>query len=264
MAETYLEYYRQHTWRAVPKLLIGALIANSRLRRLSLVNRYRDYLGLAGKPDLLSLHRRLNEHLAISAQTWSSYDYGEGYFYQSMPRIGVSGLRNTAARVEAMNLQNLVAGKRVLEIGCNSGFLALLMAERAAHVTGMDVNPHLIDIARDTAAYLGLKNVQFDVGSFEDFTAPEPFDVVLSFANHHTYDGNTRQSIEEYFAKCRDLLAPGGLFLFESHTPAYEGAGLAGVIDTIGRLFTIREKKTLSGGTFLDRGRTFIVAGRPA
>ncbi|MBI4582385.1 MAG: hypothetical protein HY718_22005 [Planctomycetes bacterium] len=50
--------------------------------------------------------------------------------------------------------------------------------------------------------------------------------------------------------------------MFESHAPKYEGKGLAGAIEILNRLFTVREQRVLTAGTFLDRGRTFIVAER--
>ena len=52
--------------------------------------------GLAGRPDLLALHRDMNRQLALQTEQWDSYDYGEGYFYQSSDELGVTGLRDTA------------------------------------------------------------------------------------------------------------------------------------------------------------------------
>lgn len=263
MSQAYLNYYDRYTFWAVPRLLFDAWRSRKPLRRLSLLNRYRDYLGLARNPDLLPVHRAINTQLAESARSWASYDYGEGYFYQSLPGLGISGLRDTAARVQAMRLRERLAGRRVLEIGCNSGFIALSIADVAAEVVGFDINPHLIGIAREAALSLKHQNLRFEVSTFEDFNESTTFDAVLSFANHSTYDGNTRQGIEEYFTRCRDLLAPGGLLLFESHTPSHEGDGLEGVIAVIGRLFAIHERHVLGSGSFLDRGRTFVVASRP-
>lgn len=260
MNERYLRYYDRYSWRAMPRFLFDALLSRSRLRRLSLLNRQRDYLQLAQRPDLLALHRQLNTRLLAATREWASYDYGEGYFYQGFRRIGLTGLRDTEARVEGMGLRRMLAGRRVLEIGSNSGFIALSIAESAIEVAGFDINPHMVHVARDVASHLGLTNTRFEVSEFEDFAATGPYDAVLSFANHTTYDGNTRQTVEQYFARCRDLLTPGGMLLFESHAPDYEGAGLAGVIDTIRGMFSIHEQRILDAGTFLDRGRTFVVA----
>lgn len=263
MKPSYLKYYERYSYRFFARLFLDALLTRSRLRKLSLAHRQQDYLRLArADARLLALHRLINRRLLDSREQWSSYDYGEGYFYQSLDAIGVTGLRNTGARIEAMGLPALVAGKRVLDIGCNSGFVALSIAHAASQVTGFDLNPHLIAMARDAAEYLQLNNVEFSVSSFEDFACPGTFDAVLSFANHSTFDGNTRQTVEQYFERCRDLLVSGGSLLFESHTPEHEGEGLRQVRAIIARLFRIRDERVLNVGTFLDRGRTFIVADR--
>jgi len=263
MRQKYLKYYQRYRGLGALVFLGGALRADSRMARLSLMNRYRDYLRLAGRPDLLVLHREMNRRLLEAAKGWDSYDYGQGYFYQSCDLIGVSGLRDTRARLEAMGLRELLKHKTVLEIGCNSGFLALSVADVAKHVVGFDVNGHLIEVARLAAAALGTSNAEFLPCSFEDFACRETFDAVLSFANHRTYDGNTRQPIGQYFRRCRELVKPGGLLLFESHPPAHEGQGLEGVCSIIEELFAVKERRVLEYGTFLDRGRTYIVARRP-
>ncbi len=261
MKPSYLRYYERYSYRFLARLFADALLSRGRLRKLAIAHRQADYLRLARADErLLALHARINRHLMAAREQWSSYDYGEGYFYQSLDAIGVRGMRDTTARVEAMNLRTHVAGRRVLDIGCNSGFVALSIAPVAAHVTGLDINPHLIAVARDAADYLDLNNTDFSACAFEDFPARAPFDAVLSFANHSTYDGNTRQPIERYFQRCGDLLAPGGLLLFESHTPQHEGDGLQHVREIISRRFAVREKRILDVGSFLDRGRTFIVA----
>ncbi len=253
-------FYETYTASFPLRLAARALFSRSKVRRISLVNRQTDYTALAENRELLALHRRLNACLSGASDEWSSYDYGEGYFYQSFERIGVRGLRNTEERVAAMGLSELVTGRRVLEVGCNSGFLSLSIAESAAAVVGFDLNPFLIEMANATADHLGLTTAQFSTSSFEDFPASDPFDVVLSFANHSTFDGNTHQTLEAYFDRCRALLAPGGLLLFESHPPAHEGDGLEKVCEIIGSRFSIEARSVLDYGSFLDQGRTFIIA----
>ena len=256
----YLKYYENYSRMAGFRFLWDALLAKSKVCKISLLNRQQDYLALRHKPDLLALHYKLNKHLLRSSEEWDSYDYGEGYFYQGLDLIGLSGLRNTRQRVEAMELTERLCGKRVLEIGCNSGFMALSVAESAERVVGFDINPHLIQIARDTADYLELNNTDFEVCRFEDFKCDDKFDVVLSFANHSTYDGNTEYSLRNYFERCKDLLVPGGSFLFESHPPAHEGDGLKDVCAIIGEMFDVQHQQVLNYGSFLDQGRTFMTA----
>jgi cyclopropane fatty-acyl-phospholipid synthase-like methyltransferase len=259
MRKTDLDYYQTVTLVAPMRFALDAVFTKNKIRRLSMVNRMRDYLRLASSPSLLPLHAELNRSLYESAAQYDGYDYGEGYFYQSMAELGISGLRDTDARVDAMTLRERLSGLTVLEIGCNAGFLANIIASVARSITCLDTNSHLIDIARTAARHSQKTNLTALPVAFEDFTSSEGFDAVLSFANHSTYDGNTRQSVEEYFLRCRSLLRPGGLFLFESHAPAYEGDDIIEVCRLIETHFQLEHRSVLNYGTYLDRGRTFIV-----
>lgn len=260
MKESYLKYYEANSPTAIFRFVWDMMLNRSKLQRLSLMNRLKDYQRLAGDSDLLSLHRELNRCLFDATNKWDSYDYGEGYFYQGWDRIGVTGLRDTTARVEAMGLRDLLKGNIVLEIGCNTGFLSLAIADVVERIEGFDLNPHIVDVAKRTAKYLEIDNAEFSITAFEDYEVTSKFDAVLSFANHSTYDGNTRFSIEQFFAQCRDLIQPNGLFIFESHPPHHEGEGLEDVCAIIEKLFEVEDRQVLQYGTTLDTNRTFIVA----
>ena len=242
------------------RFLWDSLFARPSAKKQSILNRMRDYQSLQGDPIRFSLHRKINQSLYESASRWESYDYGEGYFYQSLNLIGMSGLRDTSSRVEAMGLKSLLKDKTVFDVGCTTGYLDLSIADAAKSVKGCDTNPYLIDIGKAAAEYLELGNVEFTVSTFEEMEISERVDVVLSFANHSTFDGNTKQTIEQYFDKCHDLLNPGGSLLFESHHPDYEGDAVEEVCSIIDSRFEILNRKVLDYGTRMDRGRIFIVA----
>ncbi len=244
------------------RLAWRALWTRVRTRKIALLNRQRDYLELRNRPKIFALHRTLNTMLEESVSKWESYDYGEGYFYQGLPEIHVRGLRDTAARVENMRLKERLKGMSVLEIGCNTGFLSLSIAKSASRVVGFDINPFLIRIGQEVSSFLGIDNVELSASRFEDWCDQTTFDAVLSFANHSTVDQNTEQPISKYMESCMRLVRPGGTFLFESHPPQHEGSGLELVVSEIERLFDIKEKAVLKYGSFLDTGRTFIVAKR--
>jgi SAM-dependent methyltransferase len=258
----YRSFYDKPKARHAVRLALDAAKTTSGRAAVSLRNRHHDYTRIVDDPVRAVLHRELNRHLVAQYEQWPSYDYGEGYFYQSSDELGVSGLRDTTGRVEAFELRERVRDRRVLEIGCNTGFLSLAIAPSAARVVAFELNPHLIAIARVGARYLKVENVEFSVAAFEDFATGEQFDDVLSFANHHTYDGNTRQSLDEYFARCHALTAPGGRLIFESHPPELEGDGLPRTIELIERYYTIESSAVPEYGTFLDRNRRFLVATR--
>jgi SAM-dependent methyltransferase len=255
----YQKFYEKVSALAPMRFAKDAARAGSRERAVSIRNRQKDYGRLAKRPDLLVVHREMNRQLALQAEEWESYDYGEGYFYQSSDELGITGLRDTTARVAAFALLERVAGRSVLEIGCNTGFLTLAIAPAAAHVVAFELNPYLVAIARIGARFLRADNVDFSVCAFEDFTAGERFDDVLSFANHHTYDGNTRQSLEDYFARCHACSRPGGRLIFESHPPELEGQHFDKTIAIIERYYAIENVEVHEYGTFLDANRRFIV-----
>lgn len=162
-----------------------------------------------------------------------------------------------------MDLREILRGKEVFEIGSNTGFLGISVADVVERFVGCELNPFLVEIARLSAEYLEITNLEYTVQPFEAFAGSQTFDVVISFANHSTYDGNTRQSLETFFGKCHELTSPGGILAFESHpSPEYEGERLEKVCAIIADLFTIEDRRVLNYGTFLDEGRTFIVALR--
>jgi 2-polyprenyl-3-methyl-5-hydroxy-6-metoxy-1,4-benzoquinol methylase len=257
--ESYLKYYRKYSARAPIVFAFDYWRAKTKLRKLVLTNLQKDYVELAENPERLKLHLSINEILCKSETSWPHHDYGEGYFYQSFKPAGIRGLRNTEERAEIMDLKNLVAGKRVLDIGCNSGFIALTIADAAQSVVGFDINSFHVRVGSTVAAHLGIENVHLHTSAFEDWDSDERFEVVFSFANHSTYDQQTHQDVETYFRKCEALLEEGGLLVFESHSPDFEGDKLAGVLNLLQSMYDVAESRVLDYGTFLDTGRTFMV-----
>ncbi len=69
-------------------------------------------------------------------------------------------------KVEGRLLQALGIGseERVLEIGAGSGFLTWLLAQRAAHVTGVELKPALAERARANLAAHRVGNATVEVG----------------------------------------------------------------------------------------------------
>ena len=87
-------------------------------------------------------------------------------------------------------------GKRLLEIGFGTGTDLLQFARSGAIVTGLDLTPRSIDIARRRFEVYGLTG-EFTVGDAENLSFPdESFDVVYSFGVlHHTPD--TERAVRE-------------------------------------------------------------------
>lgn len=97
---------------------------------------------------------------------------------------------------------------RALDLACGTGDIAFEMASRGAHVTGVDVTPRMIELARRKPGG-GQGRTRFLVGDmmalpFED----ESFDVVTT-----GYGIRNVPVIEPAVAELRRVLRPGGVFL---------------------------------------------------
>ncbi len=97
-------------------------------------------------------------------------------------------------------------GERVVDVGCGCGPTTLAIAGKVAHVTGVDVAPKLIALAKKRAAEAGIGNADFQVMDCETGTpAGAPFDRLFSrfgvmfFANS-----------EAAFRNMHSWLKPGG------------------------------------------------------
>jgi len=85
-------------------------------------------------------------------------------------------------KVEARLLQELRVRhhERVLEVGTGSGFMAALLAHRAAEVTTLEIRPELVPIAQRNLKHAGLSRVQVrHADGSRGWTGGAPFDVIL-------------------------------------------------------------------------------------
>jgi SAM-dependent methyltransferase len=108
-----------------------------------------------------------------------------------------------------------VRGKRVLDVGCASGGLSEMFVERGASVVGIDLNPILIDRARER---LGSK-AEFRLA---DISAPlafesSSFDVVAASLVLH-YVEDWAPPLRE-FAR---ILRTGGVLVLSTHHPTQD------------------------------------------
>ena len=102
-------------------------------------------------------------------------------------------------------------GDRVLDLGCGTGSLALRAAARGAWVTGIDVNPRMLAVARERLALEGLADrVELrEMGVAElDREAAESFDVVVSGL---CLSELSRAEVAYALVQARRILKPGGL-----------------------------------------------------
>ncbi len=107
---------------------------------------------------------------------------------------------------EALSRQGV---RRVLDLGCGSGWLSIFLARQGFFVTGVDLAEHAVELARQWSEMEG-HELGFDVGDIADLPYPPgSFDAVVanSIFEHLTLD-LARTAI----GRLRSILVPGGVF----------------------------------------------------
>jgi len=104
--------------------------------------------------------------------------------------------------------------KRILDLATGTGSVALLLAAEGYHVTGIDIAPRMIDMAREKAARQGVKNVAFLCQDATRLDVPGLFDAAVSLFDSLNYI-LTARALQQAFAGVYRHLKPGGSFIFD-------------------------------------------------
>jgi len=102
---------------------------------------------------------------------------------------------------ELLDRTGTASGTRLLDIACGSGYAAALAATRGAEVTGVDITPALLEIARERTPGGTFVEGEMDALPLEN----AQFDVVTS-VNGFQFALDPRQA----FAEAARVLAPAG------------------------------------------------------
>ncbi|GIX06004.1 MAG: methyltransferase [Candidatus Poribacteria bacterium] len=106
--------------------------------------------------------------------------------------------------------------RRVLDLACGTGSIAIPLAQRGFQVTGIDRAPEMLEVAEKKAKRAGV-SVEWRVGDMRNFTVEDPFDAVLCLYDSINY-ALTREELEAVFESVHRALVPGGLWIFDVTT----------------------------------------------
>lgn len=129
------------------------------------------------------------------------------------------------ARTDLVRQAALSPGQRVLDIGCGTGSLVVLVKRLypSIEIIGLDPDPKALDRARRKAQRAGVQ-VQFEEGLSESLPNPgQSFDQVFSSLMFHHLE---RDAKEKTLREIRRVLKPGGylhLLDFDGPGPARRG-----------------------------------------
>ncbi len=164
-------------------------------------------------------HKQLAQlHQDVSSR-WTDYQeasdmrFGDfGLPYQSCDAAMIVGSRDTDVRAIAYDLEALCGGQRVLDLGCNTGFLALAAAPVAHTVVGVEHEQALVDIGSLVSRFLKAETVSLHCADATAYQSADPFNVVIAAAVH----GWMAMPLAELGRRFAELTTPGGAILFES------------------------------------------------
>ncbi len=117
---------------------------------------------------------------------------------------------------------------RVLDIGTGTGNVAISAARQGAQVTGLDITPRLLDIAKENASTAAVTDITWREGTATDLPfTDDAFDVTLSCLGHMYADPPAEAGHE-----LLRVTKSGGHVGFLSWTPTSLYPSMAGVLLT--------------------------------
>jgi len=132
-------------------------------------------------------------------------------------------------------LQYLSMGQSVLDVGCNSGGSALFLARKGLRVTGIDLNPKAIDIARDRAERAGFGYAaQFIVGDVIRWDYSGLFDVVTMIRLLTCFPAE--EGWRALLSRANSLIKPGGRIYINDFVMAQDNRQYRDRYDAAARL----------------------------
>ena len=158
------------------------------------------------------------------------------------------------------------AGMRVLEVGSGAGDVAFMLAELVSisgQVVGVDMNPNILETARQRAAEAEIRNIEFIAADARELTFLHKFDALVGrFVL--MYMANPQKA----FSKLISHLKPNGIVAFQEPEYTLYPALFHPDTPLINQLIQWILDVFEHSGAYLDMGiglyRTFIQAGLPA
>lgn len=105
----------------------------------------------------------------------------------------------------------------LLDVGCGTGEIAVLLANKHLTVTGVDISEDMLTVAQAKAESnkLNILFLQQDMRNLTEF--PDPFDVITICCDSLNYL-ETKQGVQATFRAVHSQLQNQGLFIFDVHS----------------------------------------------
>jgi ubiquinone/menaquinone biosynthesis C-methylase UbiE len=116
---------------------------------------------------------------------------------------------------QTLRIAQVRPGEKVLDVATGTGITAIAARERGGKVTGIDLTPSLLEVARSKAKDSGWNDIEFREGDAEALPfADASFDVVLSTCGHMFAPDQAKVGSE-----LARVVRPGGRVVFLAWDP---------------------------------------------
>jgi SAM-dependent methyltransferase len=148
--------------------------------------------------------------MAEAAPNWWQTGFGPGY----LALYDAFLAERTPVEVDQIEaLLQLHPPRRILDLPCGQGRHAIELARRGYEVTGVDLSPYMLGVARERGEASGVR-VRWLAGDMRESLSGETFDLVLNLFTSFGYfddEADDRRVVRA----AASMLAPGGRFLLE-------------------------------------------------
>jgi SAM-dependent methyltransferase len=150
----------------------------------------------------------------------AAHDWARDFFTGSFVDLWLRAVGEEQTRAEVDFLEKalrLTPGAKVLDLACGGGRHALELAARGYRVTGVDLSPEFLAVARQRAAERQL-SVMWEERPIQDLPWREEFDGAYCLGN--SMGGLDDEDVAAFFQGVARALRPGGRFAVDNGTIA--------------------------------------------
>jgi len=118
--------------------------------------------------------------------------------------------------LEEINVKYQHKAKKVLDVGCGTGAIAIPLAQKGLDVIGIDLSEDMLAVAQNKSAELGM-NIQWLQQDMTQLELTLPVDTILCLCDSINYvleDSEVQKTFQGFF----DYLIEDGLLLFDTHS----------------------------------------------
>lgn len=118
--------------------------------------------------------------------------------------------------ISLLRQQGIGAGKTVVDLGCGTGTVTMILAANGYDCVGIDNAPEMLTIAADKMYAQG-QEIVYSLQDMRDFALPYEADAMVSICDSMNYITG-RGDLKKVFDCVKAGLAPGGVFIFDLKT----------------------------------------------